>query len=106
MAAKGATSKETIIAKLLEVFPGAFQNDKEIRIPMNEGGDEIQIKCTLTCAKTNVPNPNGTTVSGFPKVNAKNSEQESAGVPEKFMNEPTEEEKEKVQTLCEELGLL
>ena len=38
MAAKGSQSKEIITQKILEVFAGAFVNDKEIRIPMLEDG--------------------------------------------------------------------
>jgi len=49
--ARGQASKDTITAKLLEVFPGSFINGKEIRIPMSESGEPIQIKITLTAAK-------------------------------------------------------
>ena len=34
-----------------EVFEGAFVNDKEIRIPFVENGEQIEIKVALTCAK-------------------------------------------------------
>lgn len=54
MALKGSSSKEYITNKILEMFENSFQYDKEIRIPILENGEEIQIKCTLTCAKTNV----------------------------------------------------
>lgn len=52
--AKGALSKEIVMKKILETFNGAFVYDKELRIPMIEGGEEVQIKVALTCAKTNV----------------------------------------------------
>lgn len=54
--AKGTTSKKIITDKLVEVFEGAFlYNDgKEVRIPMIEDGEEVQIKVTLTAAKTAV----------------------------------------------------
>jgi hypothetical protein len=52
--AKGTLSKETVMKKILETFPGAFAYEKELRIPMIEGGEEVQIKVALTCAKTNV----------------------------------------------------
>ena len=52
--AKGAIAKEEIIKKILEVFPGSFIYDKEIRIPYVEEGENIQIKCALICAKVNV----------------------------------------------------
>lgn len=52
--AKGAEAKQIVMKKILETFPGAFAYDKELRIPMIEGGEEVQIKVALTCAKTNV----------------------------------------------------
>jgi len=54
MAARGSLSKEIITQKLLSTFDGAFIYGKEIRIPMDEGGDLVQIKVTLTAAKENV----------------------------------------------------
>lgn len=52
--AKGALSKQEATQKILELFPGSFVYDKEIRIPFTEEGEEIQLKCALTCAKVNV----------------------------------------------------
>lgn len=54
--ARGAETKSIISKKILETFTGAFlYNDgKEIRIPMKENGEDIQIKVTLTAAKENV----------------------------------------------------
>lgn len=52
--AKGALSKEYITNKILEVFDGSFKYDKEIRIPVEENGEVLQIKCVLTAAKVNV----------------------------------------------------
>lgn len=54
--ARGSQAKSEITKKLLETFEGSFlYNDgKEIRIPMNEDGDNVEIKITLTCAKENV----------------------------------------------------
>ena len=54
MAIKGTLSKEIVMKKILETFNGAFVYDRELRIPMIEGGEEVQIKVALTCAKTNV----------------------------------------------------
>lgn len=65
--AKGALSKEIVMKKILETFPGAFVYDKELRIPMIEGGEEVQIKVALTCAKTNVEMGGDTATPGdFP----------------------------------------
>ena len=54
MALKGSVSKEIVMQKILETFEGSFQYEKEIRIPMEEDGNQIQLKCVLTCAKTNL----------------------------------------------------
>ena len=54
MAARGSESKSIITKKILETFQDSFLYDKEIRIPIKEGSEIIQIKCTLTAAKTNV----------------------------------------------------
>lgn len=58
MAVKGSQAKEAITQKLMEVFPNAFSYEKEIRIPMEENGETVEIKVTLTCAKVNVGNAN------------------------------------------------
>ena len=91
--ARGAVAKEEIINKLFEVFPNAFKIDKEIRIPVMEDGQEIQIKVALTAAKTNVY-PAGATptvqneVSDFPMKRANNE-----------TLAPTEEEKAQVANM-------
>ena len=103
--ARGAVAKEEIFARILETFEGSFMynNGKELRIPWNEGGNEVQIKVALTCAKDNV-SPTGETA------------EKSAAVPQEtgdFMNFPapkkrtevTEEEKQNVNDLLKALGL-
>ena len=103
MAAKGSISKEIIVQKILDTFDGAFKFDKEIRIPMIEDGAEVQIKVTLTCAKTNVESgmdtaipgaTTATTVTPTPKV------MDTHGVAE-----VTEEEKQNVLKAMAALGL-
>ena len=46
MAARGSEAKEFITKKLLETFDGSFlyNNGKEIRIPVTENGENLQIK--------------------------------------------------------------
>ena len=100
MALKGSISKEIVTKKILETFEGSFQYEKEIRIPMEEDGNQIQLKCVLTCAKTNVE-PNGeNAIPGeiTPVV---------AGIPanEKTFVEPTQEEKDNVKKLMQMLNL-
>lgn len=100
MALKGSISKEIVTKKILETFEGSFQYEKEIRIPMEEDGNQIQLKCVLTCAKTNVE-PNGeNAIPGEITLVA-------AGIPanEKTFVEPTQEEKDNVQKLMQMLNL-
>lgn len=56
MAARGTEAKKEVVNKILSTFEGAFlwNDNKEIRIPVHEGGEIIQIKVTLTAAKENV----------------------------------------------------
>lgn len=58
MALKGAIAKEEVAKKILEIFKDSFKYDKEIRVPMVENGEEVQIKITLTAAKVCV-DPSG-----------------------------------------------
>ena len=98
MAARGSVVKEQVAQKILEVFPGAFAYEKEIRVPMTENGELIQLKVTLTAAKTNVESPfdeNAATVASTP-VEAK---------PVATVTEPSAEEKAKVADLLARLGL-
>jgi len=96
MAARGSESKSIITKKILETFEGSFLNDggKEIRIPMNEGGEVVQIKVTLTAAKINVE-------GGNPSSTPQNA---VAAIPEGDRT-ITEAEKKEVTDLIEKLGL-
>ena len=103
MAAKGSISKEIIVQKILDTFDGAFKFDKEIRIPMIEDGAEVQIKVTLTCAKTNVESGMDTAIPGTTAAAA-------ATATPKVMDthgvaEVTEEEKQNVLKAMAALGL-
>lgn len=97
MAAKGAVSKQIVTDKIIEMFPGAFIYGKELRIPMDEDGQTVEIKVALTCAKTNVGG-NGVFVdnqgqaSAFPDATPASTE-------------PTAEEKENISKLMDRLGL-
>lgn len=96
MAAKGIGSKCIIFNKLKEIYPNSFWEDenKILRIPMNEGGNPIEIKVTLTAAKNILGS--GAVESAFPTA--------SEPVVEKPV-EMTEEEKENVATLLASLNL-
>lgn len=103
--AKGAIAKEKIKEKILNTFEGSFvyNSGKEIRIPIDEEGNEVQIKVALTCAKDNV-SPEGEVI----KAAAAPSEEgmiNSFPAPHKIA-EPTEEEKQNVADLLKSLGLM
>lgn len=96
MAAKGTESKSIIFNKLKEIYPNSFWEDenKILRIPMNEGGNPIEIKVTLTAAKNILGS--GAVESAFPTAS------------EPIVESPvemTEEEKENVATLLASLNL-
>ena len=101
MAAKGSVSKEIITQKILETFDGAFKYDKEIRIPIMEDGVEVQIKVTLTCAKTNVESGMDNAIPG--------AEIATTATPKAIDNhgvaEVREEEKQNVLKAMKALGL-
>jgi hypothetical protein len=102
--AKGAIAKEKIKEKILNTFEGSFvyNSGKEIRIPIDEEGNEVQIKVALTCAKDNV-SPEGEVM----KVAAAPKEEgliNSFPAPHKPA-EVTEEEKKNVEDLLKSLGL-
>ena len=100
MAIKGAEAKLEITNKILELFPGSFKYDKEIRIPVIENGEEVQIKISLTAAKVNVERDGG--VLDF-TTNTETTAQTTSAAPQSF--EPTEEEKNIVNDLISKLGL-
>ena len=100
MAIKGAEAKLEITNKILELFPGSFKYDKEIRIPVIENGEEVQIKISLTAAKVNVERDGG--VLDFTKK-TETTAQTTPASPQSF--EPTEEEKNIVNDLISKLGL-
>lgn len=102
--AKGAVAKQEIGAKILEVFEGAFyyNNGKELRIPWNEGGNTVQIKIAMTCAKDNV-DPSGEVVESAAAV--KEEGPVSNFPAPKTKSEPTPEEKQNVEDLLKALGL-
>lgn len=100
--AKGAEAKSKIFKQILEAFPGSFAyNDgKEIRIPMAEGAEIVQIKVALTCAKENVECGADTALPGdFPAPKAAPTPERTEPVA------PTAEEKANVSAMLRKLGL-
>ena len=97
--AKGSLSKELVTKKILETFSGSFVYDKEIRIPLQEDGEEIQLKCILTCAKVNVE-PNGDiAIPGEEKVAVVDS------APVSTVSAISQEEKDNLKQLMQTFGL-
>lgn len=105
MAAKGSILKKEIADKILEIFPDSFlyNNNKEIRINGIENGESLQIKVTLTTSKTKVENESPSEEKP-PSVSTDDSIVKSETL-EKFPQEPTEEEKERLAFLLDKLGL-
>lgn len=107
--AKGQVSKAIINKKIIDMFEGAFPyNDgKEIRIPMQEDGMEVQIKVSLTCAKDNVQPGDDNAVPGSTITNNEVLSFKSEPAILKTENHiaPTEEEKANVKSMLEFLGL-
>lgn len=103
--ARGTASKEVITQKILDTFKDSFKYDKEIRIPIMEDGELIQIKCTLTCAKVNVQ-PNGDIAIPGEEVKESGSINFQDGNSTVQTNiEPTQEEKDNVEKMMKALGL-
>lgn len=105
MAARGSESKDIITKKILETFNGAFIYDKNIIIPMNESGENLQIKVALTCAKTNVEAGGDTAVPGYRTMEPSNTGTVSNMVASREPLQPTAEEKQNVANLMSLLGL-
>lgn len=103
MAARGSESKNIITAKLLETFAGSFIYDKNVIIPMVENGESLQIKISLTCAKTNVESGMDTAIPGATAATT------GTPTPKTIDNhgvaEVTEEEKQNVLKAMAALGL-
>ena len=105
MAARGNSTKQKIIQKILQTFPGSFTyNDgKEIRINDTEDGTLIQIKVTLTAAKVPVESDSINFVDENTETTTETVNTSAAA--EKVPEEPTEDEKARLTTLLENLGL-
>ena len=105
MAAKGALAKEDVMNKILEVFPGSFKYEKELRIPMMENGEMLQIKVTLTAAKNMVENGADVAMPGDMSGSFAPTPAPSQLKHEAVAVEPTAAEKQNIKTLAAMLGL-
>ena len=107
MAIKGTESKSLVVKKILETFPEAFlyNNDKEIRIPFTEQGEQVEIKVALSCAKTPVREA---AVYDWSTNSSAATSKESAPTPTPTPQPQTqisEEDRQKVAELMAKLGL-
>lgn len=105
MAARGSIAKEEVMNKILATFPGAFKYEKELRIPMMENGEELQIKVTLTAAKNMVAAGGDTAIPGVQTKEVVVGLSATGPVTEKVPVEPSEAEKKNVVNLLDLLGL-
>lgn len=96
MAAKGTEAKAIISNKILGMFEGAFIDGKDLRIPMTENGEYLEIKVALTAAKEPV-RPNGITTDTVQAANP--------AEPTPINVSLTTEEKAEVASLLQKLGL-
>jgi len=108
--ARGQVSKQIIADKILNTFEGAFAyNDgKEIRIPLLEEGELIQVKVTLTAAKENVNPGDDNAVPGgnvLPKEDNNITFNKTITNKEIKQIEATDGEKQNVKDLLAALGL-
>ena len=104
MAARGAESKEKVTQVILDTFPGAFKYEKELRIPMIENGEEVQIKVTFTAAKTNVERGGDVALPGATPQMAASSAPAQLKHDIAAM-EPTAEEKENISNFLKMMGM-
>jgi hypothetical protein len=105
--AKGQIAKDEITKKILETFNGSFKYDKEIRVPMLENGEQIQIKITLTAAKVNVEPDGDIALPGADNVVGNRIEFDDIAAPAQVAKviEPTAEEKQNIADLLKSIGL-
>lgn len=99
---KGTISKEIATKKILETFEGSFVYDKEIRIPLIENGETLQLKCVLTCAKVMVGENSENAIPGSNEINFESND---AQIETEKSIEPTQEEKDNVARLAKMLNL-
>ena len=105
--AKGQKAKKIISDKILNMFGDSFlYNDgKEIRIPIEEDGEIIQIKVTLTAAKASVEPGSDNEMPSVKNVNNINSNFDNIEDNPQEVVKVSDEEKANLATLMKSLGL-
>lgn len=99
--AKGSESKSIFYAKILEIFENSFvyNNGKEVRIPFQEDGKDIQLKIVVTCAKDNVEPGEDQAIPGAKVVVKEGTEPAFKSATEEEIVEPTKEELDTVSSM-------
>lgn len=111
MAIKGSQAKIELFQQIMKLFPGSFMynDNKELRVNMTEEGVPVQIKVTLTAAKTPVE-PSESNLSDTNAIKEVSTGEynweDSSPMPKPTATivEPTEEEKERVAQLVKALN--
>ena len=103
--AKGAESKTKLFSDIKNLYPDAFWEDegKILRVPMMEGSNIVEIKVTLTAAKTNMGS--GEIKGAFGTATATPSVFNMPSETTANLTEITEEEKQNVANLIAALNL-
>lgn len=103
--ARGQSEKQEVLNKIKEIFPGAFEYDKVLRIPIGD----VQIKVALTAAKDNVEPGGDAMIPGEEPIRAtKVTIAEGAEPVFEDVSKtvaPSQEELNTVSSLIEALGL-
>lgn len=119
MAAKGTAAKAEVMEKIAEVFGENFigEVDKKLYVWANDGGERIQVAIALTCPKVPVESASPITTrkveeTTFSWGGPTKPEEEKKGFPGAGLKpsslaaaEITEEERNRIATLIERLGL-
>ena len=104
MAAKGTIAKQTVVAKIKEVFGADYigENANKHFVWVSDGSEKVQIAISLTCPK----NPIGTVDMNSAFGDGLDFEAEPIVVQTKFEPaEITEQEIENLATMMSKLGL-
>lgn len=119
MAAKGTAAKAEVMGKIAEVFGENFigEVDKKLYVWANDGGERIQVAIALTCPKVPVESASPIATrkveeTAFSWGGPIKPEEEKRGFPGAGLKpsspaaaEITEEERNRIATLIERLGL-
>ena len=105
MAIRGAEAKQKVMSQILETFSGSFLYEKEIRIPILENGETVQVKCVLTAAKTNVAPDGDAAVPGVAAPAGEwNFDSPMATTPTPAKPQVSEEEAKNIENLLKKFG--